>query len=253
MLKDQYMLSLAKSGTQALELLDRVKVDLVLLDICMPDMDGYEVMENSQKACEIMERAFSLVKSSMLDYKKACELLFRETEALKKQSYVLECNTTVHRFEEGVKVFLKLVGVYFRAKNFARFFELMDWMTDIHEVCSQKNGEIAIHFWFLGKPLFEAGYIEKAKEAVLRARTFVLHNPTCDALEQMPDLGERLEELIQKCRASSQEAFSSAFWEKPPRTSSDCISVEDEDEDEDLKLALELSLQCSPSVTRATK
>ncbi len=49
MLKDQYMLSLAKSGTQALELLDRVKVDLVLLDICMPDMDGYEVMENMKE------------------------------------------------------------------------------------------------------------------------------------------------------------------------------------------------------------
>jgi diguanylate cyclase (GGDEF)-like protein len=44
-LKDQYRLSLAKSGEQALELLGRVKIDLVLLDLCMPDMDGYEVLE----------------------------------------------------------------------------------------------------------------------------------------------------------------------------------------------------------------
>ena len=36
-LKDQYRLSLAKSGEQALELLGRVKIDLVLLDLCMPE------------------------------------------------------------------------------------------------------------------------------------------------------------------------------------------------------------------------
>ena len=44
-LRDKYLISLTKSGEQAFELIKRVKVDLILLDILMPDMDGYEVME----------------------------------------------------------------------------------------------------------------------------------------------------------------------------------------------------------------
>lgn len=44
-LKEYYKLSMAKSGAQALELLEKVKPNLILLDIKMPDMDGYETLE----------------------------------------------------------------------------------------------------------------------------------------------------------------------------------------------------------------
>lgn len=53
-LKTQYLVSLAKSGTEALELLKRVRIDLVLLDIVMPDMDGYEVMKKIAQDPDIM-------------------------------------------------------------------------------------------------------------------------------------------------------------------------------------------------------
>lgn len=42
-LKDQYRLTMASSGKQALEILEKEVPDLILLDIIMPDMDGYEV------------------------------------------------------------------------------------------------------------------------------------------------------------------------------------------------------------------
>jgi len=42
-LKDIYKLILVKSGEQALKYLERNTVDLVLLDILMPEMDGFEV------------------------------------------------------------------------------------------------------------------------------------------------------------------------------------------------------------------
>jgi putative two-component system response regulator len=41
--EDGYQLSVATGGKQALDLIEKVGPDLVLLDIMMPDMDGYEV------------------------------------------------------------------------------------------------------------------------------------------------------------------------------------------------------------------
>lgn len=43
-LRDKYKVTTAKSGGGALECLNTMIPDLVLLDICMKDMDGYEVM-----------------------------------------------------------------------------------------------------------------------------------------------------------------------------------------------------------------
>jgi putative two-component system response regulator len=44
-LKPYYKVSLVKSGEQALKFLDKCKPDLILLDIQMPDMDGFETIK----------------------------------------------------------------------------------------------------------------------------------------------------------------------------------------------------------------
>lgn len=44
-LQDYYKLSMAKSGAQAINFLQKAKPDLILLDIRMPEMDGYETLE----------------------------------------------------------------------------------------------------------------------------------------------------------------------------------------------------------------
>lgn len=43
-LRNKYKLTMTKSGGEALEFLNTEIPDLILLDICMKDMDGYEVM-----------------------------------------------------------------------------------------------------------------------------------------------------------------------------------------------------------------
>lgn len=43
LLKDDYTVMVAKNGKQALKVVDKQRPDLVLLDIMMPEMDGYEV------------------------------------------------------------------------------------------------------------------------------------------------------------------------------------------------------------------
>lgn len=44
LLKPNYMVLLAKNGTQTLEKAARQAPDLILLDVVVPDMDGYEAL-----------------------------------------------------------------------------------------------------------------------------------------------------------------------------------------------------------------
>ncbi len=48
-LRDDYAVSMAKSGEQALSMLEKAKPDLILMDVKMPGMDGYETYENIKK------------------------------------------------------------------------------------------------------------------------------------------------------------------------------------------------------------
>ena len=48
-LRDNYKISMVKSGAQALKFLETVIPDLILLDISMSDMDGYETLEHIKR------------------------------------------------------------------------------------------------------------------------------------------------------------------------------------------------------------
>lgn len=51
-LKNKYKLTMVKSGREALDFLNNAIPDLVLLDIHMQDMDGYEVMQHMNERPE---------------------------------------------------------------------------------------------------------------------------------------------------------------------------------------------------------
>lgn len=47
-----YTVSLAENGRQALEIMDREHIDLVVLDVMMPEMDGYEFTKTLRQSAE---------------------------------------------------------------------------------------------------------------------------------------------------------------------------------------------------------
>ncbi|MCL2355748.1 MAG: response regulator [Defluviitaleaceae bacterium] len=59
-LKDTYKVVEAESGAEALELLSRIQPDLLLLDLSMPDMDGFELLKRIReyKNCETIPVIF---------------------------------------------------------------------------------------------------------------------------------------------------------------------------------------------------
>lgn len=50
LLKDQYDIVLAASGQEALEKLRQGNIDLILLDIAMPEMDGLETFKHMKES-----------------------------------------------------------------------------------------------------------------------------------------------------------------------------------------------------------
>jgi len=52
---EHYDLQLAKDGTQALQMLEQIQPDLILLDVMMPGMDGYEVCRRIRSTPELAE------------------------------------------------------------------------------------------------------------------------------------------------------------------------------------------------------
>ncbi len=67
---------IARNGTEALESLGKSKPDLVLLDIMMPDVDGYEICEYIKSTPDLkhIKVIFLSAKSKKSDIEKGLEL-----------------------------------------------------------------------------------------------------------------------------------------------------------------------------------
>ncbi len=59
-----YEVSVAKDGEEGIQIMKKVKPDLVLLDIIMPKMGGFEVMEEMQKVPELKQIPVIVISNS---------------------------------------------------------------------------------------------------------------------------------------------------------------------------------------------
>ena len=75
-LKDQYDLSFATDGVMALDVIRKLRPDIVLLDIMMPRMDGYEVLRRLKAAPETAKIPviFVTAKTAPVEERKGLEL-----------------------------------------------------------------------------------------------------------------------------------------------------------------------------------
>jgi two-component system, sensor histidine kinase and response regulator len=71
-----YQVIVAESGKKALKLLPKEKPDLILLDIMMPVMDGFQVLEKikSEEELKFIPVIMVTAKSTQFDKKRAIEL-----------------------------------------------------------------------------------------------------------------------------------------------------------------------------------
>ena len=76
MKKNGYDVVVARNGTEAMELLNKQAPNLVLLDIMMPDVDGYEICRYIKKTASLknIKVIFMSAKTKDADIKKGYEL-----------------------------------------------------------------------------------------------------------------------------------------------------------------------------------
>jgi DNA-binding response OmpR family regulator len=76
MKKNGYEVMVARNGTEALDLVEKQIPDLVLLDIMMPDVDGYEICKHIKKSAKLKHSkvVFMSAKSKEVDIQKGYDL-----------------------------------------------------------------------------------------------------------------------------------------------------------------------------------
>jgi len=74
--KKDFSVYIARDGTEALDIAEREKPDIILLDIMMPQMDGYETLEKvrSNKKLSHTKVVFLSAKSKEKDIEKGLKM-----------------------------------------------------------------------------------------------------------------------------------------------------------------------------------
>jgi DNA-binding response OmpR family regulator len=101
--KNRYEVTLAQSGKEAFEKLNASKVDLILLDIMLPDLDGYEIFQiiRENREWDDIKVIYLTAKNRDLDIAKGLNIgvdayitkPFSNAELIEKVKYLLHNET----------------------------------------------------------------------------------------------------------------------------------------------------------------
>ena len=148
-LKDEYNLLLAGTGQEAIDIFTKNTVDMILLDICLPDSDGLELLEKFKEADPkteiIMVTAVNEVKTAVKAIKLGAyeyiikpfivdDILTVIGRALEKQSLVKEV-TYLRNALERYHPFEKMIGKDIKMRK----------TFDLISTVSQSDGTVLIH------------------------------------------------------------------------------------------------------------
>lgn len=148
-LKDEYNLLLAGTGQEAIDIFTKNSVDMILLDICLPDSDGLELLEKFKEADPkteiIMVTAVNEVQTAVKAIKLGAyeyiikpfivdDILTVIGRALEKQSLVKEV-TYLRNALERYHPFEKMIGKDIKMRK----------IFDLISTVSQSDGTVLIH------------------------------------------------------------------------------------------------------------
>ncbi|MEE8553554.1 MAG: sigma-54 dependent transcriptional regulator [Desulfobacterales bacterium] len=148
-LKDEYNLLLAGTGQEATDIFTKNSVDMILLDICLPDSDGLELLEKFKEADPkteiIMVTAVDEVQTAVKAIKLGAyeyiikpfivdDILTVIGRALEKQSLVKEV-TYLRNALERYHPFEKMIGKDIKMRK----------IFDLISTVSQSDGTVLIH------------------------------------------------------------------------------------------------------------
>ena len=144
-----YETVLAKDGIEALELLDKVHVDLIVLDIMMPRMNGYEFTETLRKGGWNLPILMVTAKETPADKKKGFivgtddymvkpvdeeEMLLRITALLRRSQIVNEhqlvVGNTILKYDE-LSAYAQGTKIEFPNKEFMLLYKLLSYANKI--------------------------------------------------------------------------------------------------------------------------
>jgi len=129
LLGDKYEIVVATDGATALEILEEEPIDLILLDIMMPEMDGYEVCEciRGQQHTQDLPIIFITARSDEESIEKAYKIGGNDyvTKPFKTLELLARINTQLRLKElienlERIAAYDEMTGIYNRRK----FFEI---------------------------------------------------------------------------------------------------------------------------------
>jgi DNA-binding response OmpR family regulator len=72
--KEEYKVRTAENGKEGLKVLEEETPDLIISDVIMPEMDGFEFLKKVRKKYPLIPFIFLTVKSELDDYSKGYEL-----------------------------------------------------------------------------------------------------------------------------------------------------------------------------------
>ena len=131
----KYEILVALDGTSALEILDKERIDLVLLDIMMPEMDGFEVCQHirDNKKTKEIPIIFITAKSDEKTIEEAYAIggsdyitkPFKPLELLARIKTQLKLRTLIENLEY-IASYDAMTGIYNRRKFFEIAVEIFD-------------------------------------------------------------------------------------------------------------------------------
>lgn len=98
--QEGYEVVLASNGVDAIEMVEREKPDLILLDVIMPGLDGFSVLEDFRQNKKLTTPIILLTNLGTDEDKK-------KGEAMGASSYLLKASMTPNEVSAEVKKYLK--------------------------------------------------------------------------------------------------------------------------------------------------